>query len=259
MNKVVLENNTFKFKIPILILTVVALVSEFINSIEQFVFFNSDDGYHFYFPGILNIISILLSISPLVLFLLFVIKFHKDFIGKFFIVGVFAIPIFNIGLSTINTFFNYKDIADLGEIARMIAGDFVRSLIFTIIPCMLMIIWALFGFGKKILPLVYVGIIVTASIGYFRPSFYSNIIDSRYLFVFFNFMSFFSSFAFPIALLLFVLGNKFVPIINFTKKEKRIEDLTPEKALNLLNEKKELGVISEEEYQAKRIEIIEKL
>ena len=61
------------------------------------------------------------------------------------------------------------------------------------------------------------------------------------------------------ALLLFGLKNKIPSFISRKTKKIGIEKTNPEQALKLLKNKFELDMITEEEYQAQRAEIISKL
>jgi hypothetical protein len=63
------------------------------------------------------------------------------------------------------------------------------------------------------------------------------------------------------ALLLFGLKNRVPTIIKVSpeKEKKHAERLSPEQSLRLLQEKLDLDMITEEEYQAQRAEIISKL
>ena len=67
--------------------------------------------------------------------------------------------------------------------------------------------------------------------------------------------------AFYIALLLFALKNRIPAIISASpeKEKKNAEKMNPEQALRVLKDKLDFGMITEEEYQAQRAEIISKL
>lgn len=56
-----------------------------------------------------------------------------------------------------------------------------------------------------------------------------------------------------------IFKNKIPAIIYETPEKKNTEIRSPEQALKLLKEKFELGMITEEEYQEQRAEIISKL
>jgi hypothetical protein len=64
-----------------------------------------------------------------------------------------------------------------------------------------------------------------------------------------------------IALLLFGLNNRIPALVSLSpeKERQKTEKMTPEQSLRFLKDKLDLGMITEEEYQTQRAEIISKL
>ena len=84
---------------------------------------------------------------------------------------------------------------------------------------------------------------------------------SMYLYIFTYPLSIIGSTLLYISLLLFGVKNKIPSVIALSpeKGRARAEKMNPEQALKLLKDKLELGMITEEEYQAQRANIISKL
>ena len=93
--------------------------------------------------------------------------------------------------------------------------------------------------------------------------FFSNlgwyISDQRYLYLFTVPMSILGYIGFYISLLLFGVKNKIPALIMSSSVKKADGKISPEQSLKLLKDKLELGMITEEEYQVQRAEIISKL
>ncbi|MBQ3201545.1 MAG: hypothetical protein IJB22_06455, partial [Clostridia bacterium] len=83
--------------------------------------------------------------------------------------------------------------------------------------------------------------------------------DGLYLYLFTWPLTIIGSVALYIALLLFCLNNKMSTVAIKVKREKSTEKMTPEQLLKYLKEQLDLDMITEEEYQAQRAEIISKL
>ena len=79
-----------------------------------------------------------------------------------------------------------------------------------------------------------------------------------YLYLFTKPMGIIGTAALYIALLLFGLNNR-IPALVYLSPKKKKEKMTPEQSLRLLKDKLDFGMITEEEYQAQRAEIISKL
>ena len=82
-----------------------------------------------------------------------------------------------------------------------------------------------------------------------------------YLYLFTSPMSVIGSSTLYIALLLFALKNKIPSVLALSpeKEKARAEKMNPEQTLKLLKDKLDLDMITEEEYQAQRADIISKL
>ena len=123
---------------------------------------------------------------------------------------------------------------------------------------------ALKGFSKKHFPIIAlsVGLVTQAyNVFNFIKAITGYVEDSMYFYLFTRPMRIIGFTSLFIALLLFVLNNKTLPISNISSKTEKInvDKMNPEQALRLLNNKLNQGMITEEEYQVQRAEIISKL
>lgn len=244
---------------PITILTIVSLILTVICSLDCFTYYTSgsDDLWELKFSfgyGILDtifsLLSYLISIAPVIVFAIYIFKFYKQFKSDV------AIPI-SLGLIGFNPIYYFIRNVILGYGFSSILDILVDLII--IVSFVLATISALKGFSKKVYIIIAVAcgvlskfVSLTSFIGCI--SHYIN--DGLYLYLFTWPLAIIGSVALYIALLLFCLNNKMPVAI---KKEKNTEKMTPEQSLRYLKEKLELGLITEEEYQAQRAEIISKL
>ena len=123
---------------------------------------------------------------------------------------------------------------------------------------------ALKGFNKKVFLIIamVVGLLVEAlSILNIFNAIEWYLEEGLYLYLFTWHIGVLGTIAFYIALLLFALKNRIPAIISASpeKEKKNAEKMNPEQALRVLKDKLDFGMITEEEYQAQRAEIISKL
>lgn len=136
-----------KFKIPIIILTIAALLFRIISSIEYFVIYEyvkyGSPKINVAFPRIGSIISLFIEFTPIILFLIYVFLFHKLYKATVWMPIVFGLiafaPIYN---------------------ALIMGERFSIIHLFLIVSLVLAIISAIKRFSKKYIT------IIAFSIGY---------------------------------------------------------------------------------------------
>lgn len=262
MNQTILEKQrTIRCKTPIVLLSIVSLVFTALSCITYFVNYHWEynDGNSYYemevgFPSVFELISLLLSVAPYILFVLYILKFHKEF------KATILVPI-TLGLIAFNYLFYYIESAIFGY------DIYFRDLIFDIVIIVafgLATFGALKGFNKKVFLIIamVVGLLVEVlSILNIFNAIEWYLEDGLYLYLFTWTIGVLGTIAFYIAILLFALKNRIPAIISTLpeKEKKNAEKMNPEQALRVLKDKLDFGMITEEEYQAQRAEIISKL
>lgn len=262
-----------RYKSQIVILSIVALVFKALSSIYYFTTYESvwRDGYEissklsFQFPNILQLSNIIplfflvLDVLPYILLVIYVQKFHKEFKATVVVPVIFAsIAIVHLLNLIINIIYGYGFI---GSIINLITS------ITLAITFALATISALKGLSNKIFIVIptVVGLVsnLLSLIGtFYNFSYYISSGSGMHLYSFtFDTSSIIASFALYVALLIFGLKNRIPTILSLSPEEekKNAEKMTPEQALIILKGKFKLGMITEEEYQTQRAEIISKL
>ncbi len=256
MNISIKRTPSLKCGVAIKLLSIIALVCTVLSRISYFFYYDSENingkwvyELTFRFPDFLPLIFLLVSIAPFILFVIYILRFHNE------LKATVLIPII-FGLLPINFIF----------------GGYGRGLLFWIIEllilgaCVLAVISALKGLNKKLFVIIPMSlcllynVLSIISIRFFQQLDW-YIEDSMYLYVFTLPLDIIGSTLFCISLLLFGVKNKIPPIIALSpeKERARVEKMNPEQALKLLKDKFDLGMITEEEYQAQRAGIISKL
>lgn len=259
MNQSLDKSKTLNCKTPITIFSFISLVCILLSSITYFVSYTFDyvseyDAWMyiavFSFPSLFGILFLLADIVPCILLVLYILKFHKKCAGKMFMPIIFGAFVFS-GLLVFVEIILYGFSYDIGSYIIYLSQIVFFSLA---------TISAIKGFSKKLFPIIAlcVGLVSEA---YFAISFLERISayisDSIFLYLFTTPMGRIGFISLFIALLLFVLNNN---VLILPKKEKgNAEKINPEQTLKLLKEKLDIGMITEEEYQAQRADIISKL
>ena len=258
------QSKSLNCKTPIKLFSLIALVCTALSCITYFVtwsrvYVNGEYIYEYiiYFPSLFQILYLLAEIVPSILLVLYIVKFHKEFKAKIFMPIIFGTFVFQ-GLLIIveRGVYNYS--------SGIILYDMISYIIYLaqIITFSLATISALKGFPKKLFPIIAtsVGLISEA---YFLLYFFEDIPwyleNSLFLYLFTRPMEFVGFVSLFIALLLFVRNNKILPVIKTSPEKKNAEKTNPEQALRLLKDKLDLGIITQEEYQTQRADIIENL
>ena len=249
MDKTMVSNERkLNCKTPITVLALIALIFAVFNSLTYFAY----DTYYeingvdvqeiiFSFPSIFGLISWVLMLAPKVLLVLYVFKFSQECKGAVIVPAIFACVAVNYLWDFIISF--------LGTGFAFIIY-FITGVIMTIVFA-LATISALKGIPKKILIIIPIAldlILTLSNITHIKFYDIMGIAESAW---------FVASITFGVALLLLCLKNR-IPSVLAARKTKT-EEMKPEQALKQLKEKFDLGILTEEEYQAQRAEIISKL
>ena len=243
------RQRVLKGKTPITILAVIALVCTVLSSITYFAFYSNDDELVFHFPSFLSLISLALSLAPKVLLILYVFMFFKEFKATIIVPIIFGCIAASSLFSFINTF--------------AVFGTRIINLI-TMVTFTLATISALKGLSNKVFIIIPTALSLALSALSLVSLFSTFELYARWgytLYLFTQPVGIIASVTFNIALLLFGLKNRIPAILAVSpeKEKKNAEKMTPEQSLRLLNDKLELGMITEEEYKAQRTEIINNL
>ena len=255
-------NRKIKCNSPITILGFISLICTVFSCITYFLYYDYNyvkggNSYYelaFDFPSIISILFLLLDLAPCVLLLLYIMKFHGQYKGTVLypiVCGLIA------GYPLLSTILN---------VARgygLYLLDILISLAI-IVPFTLLTINATKGLNKKVYTIVatFIGLVLQLlSVISIFNSMDRYIEDEMYLYLFTNPMGIIGTAALYIALLLFGLNNRIPALVSLSpeKERQKTEKMTPEQSLRFLKDKLDLGMITEEEYQAQRAEIISKL
>lgn len=250
MNQVeIVKKRSLKFKKPIIILSVLSLVFTVLGQLRYFIFelWAGEDSYEyiFYIPADTPLlILVALDIALCVLLTLYVLVFYKTFKSPkfmFIFLGLVA----------------SRELYGICKFGGTVLDKIMTILI--IITFALATIEALKKSSKKVF------LIVATIAGLIPESLYliyyfidiSWYIDTK-LYAFTIPACILGKITFYVALLLFGLQDRNL-YISPEKEKKKLERMKPEQALKYLKDKLDLGMITEEEYQAQRADIISKL
>ena len=248
----------FKLKAPIIFLSIIALLFRIISSITYFVSYDyikyGEYEMTIAFPSVISLFSLIIALAPIVLFLVYTIKFHKNFKATICVPIVFGLiafaPIYSIIRNLIMGYGFY--IADL------------ISNLFIIAPFVLATISALKGFSKKSLTIIAFSIsflLCAFSVISIFSNFSYYLRNELYIYMISSPCSILGTTSFYISLFLFAMNNRIPAVLTPSpeQEKKSSEKMSPEQSLRLLKDKLDFGMITEEEYQAQRAEIISKL
>lgn len=237
----------------------IALIFTALGCVRYFVGYTSDYNEYYSFgfklPGFFGLISFLLEIAPPVLLVVYLTKFHKKLRATNIVPVIF-------GLTAIDKLFTIlKSLADYGYLG-------IFGLIYFILDIVLMIFFtivmldALKGMKNKKLIIIAMLIGVAGEIPNILMFFYAliwYISEHVYVAIFTGAMSILGYIGLYISLLLFGVKNE-IPACGMGSFVTRVVGrISPEQSLKLLKVKLKFGMITEEEYQAQRAEIISKL
>lgn len=258
MEQYVEQKQNLKCKTSVVVFLIISLVAKLISSISYFVYYS---GGELEFENILSVSGMvrifyfLLTLAPIVLMFIYVQFFYKRCKATILVPIVFGVI----------AFFPISDILIDGVLYNYWNVDVyvLLDLIFIAPAFVLAMINAFNGFTKKygvIIAFIAGMIEVTISfinlirsIGFYVDGYYLYMITSPLYIVSMTFLY--------IALLTFAVKCK-LSSIRARSPQKEIEKtvcFTPEQALRILKQNFESGIISQEEYELQKAEILKNL
>lgn len=240
------------------LLSLSSLVLAIINCIAYFVdhilMFNGGEVYFkfvFKFPSVLNLLDLVVFLSPFVLFAVYLFSLYKNFNAKICVPIAFGLVAFRF---IVNSSLGYRFRFGFGNLLELLVA----------VAFILLTISTLKGFSKKAFVIVAVacGILRELFYGYsFINSIHFYMAHKAYLYLIVYPLGYIGSILFYVAILIFGLKSKMPSIITVSpeREKKNAKKMSPEQSLRMLNDKLALGMITEEEYQAQRAEIIDEL
>ena len=252
------QQQTLNCKIPIKVLSIISLVFTALGSIDWLLIrlsscieYVTNHGVDIgvVFGVILFFLIYISSISPIILFNIYIFKLFKKPKARFVLLIVFVLYVAAI----IVELFLIRGLKFPFPIFGYSLTQFIYNIIIVVVPFVLITISVLKGFNQKVLLVVGISILLfMVAVGFIKIlGYYPIKIILYWCGVNLGTISFY------IALLLFGLKNQIPAVIS--SKSKNINKFNPAQALKTLKNDFELGIITEEEYQAQRAEIISKL
>lgn len=210
----------------------------------------------------LSLLGVLLCIVPCILFLVYLLGFYKKSKGTVLLPVMFGVIAASKFFSLITNVMNVFSLENAGF-------NFITliSWVITLVTAILYIVIALDStkaFKNKAF-IIVVAVIAILSFFISLTSFFSSYdMNARYgilPLLLLNMCQILGFALLNVALLIFVFCNKVPLLVGPSMQHTMLvmNTLSPEQSLQLLKDKYELGIITEEEYQAQRAEIIEKL
>ncbi len=251
MKKLVPQSSIKQSK-PIFYLTFISLICEILGSITYFISYSySSDGQYkisVVFPSVISLFYLALGLAPVILLFLYIIKYgnNQKYAGVIpAIYGLIALPPLLALITQIIGGYGLNVLSVIMYIALVVSFGLAT-------------LFALKGLGNKVYSIIasVVGFIVVEinMITLFSNlGFYVEV--KMFLYIITNPINAISSITLFAALLVFALNNR-IPAILSTKP---VDAMSSEQALRSLKESFESGIITEEEYQSKRAEIINQL
>ena len=254
------QKHHIKFRKSIAVLLIISLICKIISEVLYFLAYIFIDirGLTIEFPSVLSLIMFFLNIISITLLILYVVKLYKKTKTAIFVPIFFSLQAISFFLSIISNYTNYiveREIIDLFLLNATI------NLIFGI-AFILSTTSALKGLYNKIFIMIPIILSFASALQniylFFAYSFEFFIDCGVYLLLIYYLAEYSSHLILLAALLLFGLKNRIVPIIPVSeqKRNKRLKKMKPQKALKFLNDELYFGIITDEEYQEKRSEII---
>ena len=243
-------------KAPILILVIAALVCAFFGNLEYFLYYDWNyGGYELAcrFPQPTQLFSLLLNTAPYILLFLQVIAFHRNGKAPILIGITFGIIAFS------ELYYLLVNVSDMIVYGYSYGSEYWLEFFAFGIPSMITFTMAMIsafkGFSNKVF------LIIAIAIGIFSEFYYLFNSSELLQWYFLDEMYFYllTWLAHKVSLLSLYAAIALYGMANGSSAKAMVAEPTPEQALSLLNQKLELGVLTEEEYRAQRAEIISKL
>jgi len=251
----------FRCKKPVVILSLVALGAYILYCISCCFSYNMDHILVFRLPSLLDTLFLLIALASYVLLVLSVLRFHGKPYTPILYTVIYASFILSGAWNLGN--FIYLNVIQFGQ--SLLGYYILRELIIAVIriaSIVIALLGALKGFSNKILVILPFVFLFLFDL-YFVTNYARSIIaNSHTVMLYYNFsalVKYIAEILLHIALFLFALLNKLPPLLRGKEADRITRNLPPEQALALLQEKFELGILTEEEYKRQRAEIIDKL
>lgn len=274
------EEYKLKCRTPIAVLSIISLICQLLRCSSYFLKYDIiENGSSFLestfelttnFPSLKSTFYMLLEIIPILLFLFYILKLYRNTKSSVIVSAVFGIMAFYETLSLMGTiYYYYYYIVTLPKETNGVVYDFPIEYCvekcFCIVFFILAVISALRDFKRK---KVFILIASSIAIVLSRQSALSFIFSidyflrtKQYLYLVTNPASFIAEITLGLALFVFALKND-IPAVIKKSVSKSIADTAAtrtEQELKSLNDRRNEGLITEEEYTAQRAEIISRL
>lgn len=244
MNTIANKRPLNKAKI-IMLLTAIAVTGTVLNSLTFFMSWDSRDGLSFYLPDGMTLLWFVAYLAPCLLFALYIYKYHSQFKAAILIPLAFGCVAISPVLSFIDVFrYEYA----------LSAFEFILYL--AVVASFLLVSFSSTkGIINKpfLIAAMVTGVIMEAA---YLENISWYLEDDIYLFAVATIIGFIGQFSLYAAMLLFGLYNS-LPVKELPSAT--TNEVPVEQTLRLLKDKYDAGMISEEEYLAKRNEIISNL
>lgn len=277
---IISTNEEYKLKCRTLIavLSVISLICTVISCSRRFLGYDIiENGISFWestfklttnFPSLKDTFYMLLEIIPILLFLFYILKLHSNTKISIVVSVIFGIRFFYETRSLISTIYYYVVTLpqETNEATYTLPIEVCVEKCFYIVLFSLASIIVLTNFKrKKVLVSIASIVIVLSGLGelngFVRTSIDYYLRTKQYLYLVTNPAYFIAEITLGLALFIFALKND-IPAVIKKSVSKNIADTAvtlTEQELKFLNDRRNAGFITEEEYTAQRAEIISRL
>ena len=258
MNQITSNRKPFKRRIPVIILSLIALIFIAVSSTRYFMYLYVYNDYgnrvnyalELYLPDFYSLLYLITSLTPCILFTLYILKFYKNSKTNILIPIIYGFPVASALVEVIEFCIHqyFPGIIHCVLFTAQIA-TFTLAIIITLNRCV-----------NKTFPMI--ALIVGTVYNIYRAFIFINnlqaFIEYGQLTTLITIpLDIIGSISLYVALMIFIWNNKAVII---PKKSPDNEETTDfELSLTLLNDRFINGEISEEEYHIQRAEIINML
>lgn len=277
---IISTNEEYKLKCRTLIavLSVISLICTVISCSRRFLGYDIiENGISFWestfklttnFPSLKDTFYMLLEIIPILLFLFYILKLHSNTKISIVVSVIFGIRFFYEARSLISTIYYY--IVTLPQETN--GATYTLPIEVCVEKCFYIVLFSLASIivltnfkRKKVLVSIASIVIVLSGLGelngFVRTSIDYYLRTKQYLYLVTNPAYFIAEITLGLALFIFALKND-IPAVIKKSVSKNIADTAvtlTEQELKGLNDRRNAGLITEEEYTAQRAEIISRL
>lgn len=246
--------NKLNLRLPILVLSVIALIA---TGTELCYYIIKIFANHIKFSSIAKFLFFeVVYALPFLLFFIYILKFYKSDKGKWFIFAIFLIQAIRICKSVYNESLGFMSWVIFVMSILLVISTIVKKYneIIVSVSAMVFFLGEVFSFFE-VLPRFVQGL----------ANGENGVIETFFLY---RIMYYIANLTFYIALFLFAAKNNVPSILILTPIEKKkkvkkdkekIKKINPEQALRILKKNFDSGLITEEEYNAQKEEIMKNL